>query len=427
MLGLATVGFAVNFWAWALLSPLGPRFKDSLDLSSFQQSLLVAVPVVVGSLGRIPIGALTDRFGGRVMFPIVSAVTIVPVLYLGLAGHSSLAALLVGGFFLGVAGTAFAVGVPLVNAWFPPERRGLAIGVFGAGMGGTAISALTTVKLVDAHSMSTPFLITAAVPLTTVKLVDAHSMSTPFLITAAVLAVYAVIAALLLRDAPGRVVPTEPLARRLAATARLRITWQASALYAVAFGGYVAFSVYLPTYLKTGYGLTQADAANRMAGFVLLAVAMRPMGGWLSDRMGPVRVLAGSLTVVVAGAVVQSFTPALAPLGTIAFLAMAAALGAGSGATFALVALLTPANQVGSVTGVVGAAGGLGGFLPPLVMGSLYGEYGTYAAGLALLAVVAAGALAYTLTGVRAAVEGGEHKPRTSGRRGHHRTAGTTA
>ncbi|MGW2380130.1 MFS transporter [Streptomyces lincolnensis] len=403
MLALATIGFAVNFWAWALLSPLGPRFKDSLDLSSFEQSLLVAVPVVVGSLGRIPVGALTDRFGGRVMFPIVSAAGIVPVLYLGLAGHSSLAALLVGGFFLGIGGTAFAVGVPLVNAWFPPERRGLAIGVFGAGMGGTAISALTTVKLVDGSGMATPFVITAAV-----------------------LAVYAVAAALLLRDAPGRTVPTEPLARRLAATARLGITWQASALYAVAFGGYVAFSVYLPTYLKTGYGLTQADAANRMAGFVLLAVAMRPIGGWLSDRMGPVRVLAGSLAVVVAGAVAQSFTPALAPVGTIAFLAMAAALGAGSGATFALVALLTPADQVGSVTGVVGAAGGLGGFLPPLVMGSLYGQYGTYAAGLALLAIVAAAALAYTLTGVRSAAHGGGRAPRT-GRGRRHRTAHTTA
>lgn len=84
MLAVATVGFAVNFWAWALLSPLGPRLKDSLHLTSFQQALLVAVPVVVGSLGRIPAGALTDRFGGRVMFPLVSGAAIVPVLYLGL-------------------------------------------------------------------------------------------------------------------------------------------------------------------------------------------------------------------------------------------------------------------------------------------------------------------------------------------------------
>ncbi|MFI6518025.1 MFS transporter [Spirillospora sp. NPDC050679] len=385
MLAMATLGFALNFWAWALLSPLGPRFKDELGLSSFQQALLVAVPVVVGSVGRVPVGALTDRFGGRVMFPLVSAVTIVPVLYVGLFGQSSLAALLVGGFFLGIGGTAFAVGVPFVNQWYPPERRGLAIGVFGAGMGGTAISALTTVKLIDQRG-------TAA----------------PFVLTAVLLAVYAAAAALVLREAPGRTAPAEPLSRRLAATARLGVTWQASALYAVAFGGYVAFSVYLPTYLKTEYGLSQADAANRMAGFVLLAVVMRPAGGWLSDRFGAVRVLAASLAVVTAGAAVQAFAPGLMPVGTIAFLSMAAALGAGSGATFALVAALAPASKVGAVTGVVGAAGGLGGFVPPLVMGSIYGAYGSYAVGLALLAVVAAAALAFTVTAVRRAAGGRE-------------------
>ncbi|MFD5246075.1 MFS transporter [Amycolatopsis sp. NPDC058340] len=378
MLAIATVGFAVNFWAWALLSPLGPLFKEDLGLSSFQQALLVAVPVVVGSVGRIPVGALTDRYGGRVMFPLVSAATIVPVLFLGLAGNTSLAALLIGGFFLGIGGTAFAVGVPFVNAWFPPRRRGLAIGVFGAGMGGTAISALTTVQLVDAGGAAVPFVLTAVV-----------------------LALYAVIAFLVLRDAPGRTVPTESAVRRLADTARLPITWQASALYAVAFGGYVAFSVYLPAYLKAAYGLTQADAANRMAGFVLLAVLMRPAGGWLSDRFGPVRVLAGVFAVVTAAAAVTAFTPALMPVGTITFLSMAAALGAGSGAVFALVALLAPGNKVGSVTGIVGAAGGLGGFVPPLVMGALYGALGSYALGLAALAAVAAAALAFTTTAVR--------------------------
>src|SRR5262245_54379037 len=224
MLVTATVGFAINFWAWALLSPLASQFKDALQLSSFAQACLVAVPVVVGSLGRIPIGAFTDRFGGRVMFPLVSAATIVPVLYLGLSGHASLPGLLLGGFFLGIGGTAFAVGVPFVSAWFPRERRGFAVGIFGMGMGGTAISALTTVNLVTAHGTATPFIITAIA-----------------------LAVFAVASALILRDAPGRAAPAESLARRLAATGRLRITWQAAALYAVAFGGYVAFSVYLPS------------------------------------------------------------------------------------------------------------------------------------------------------------------------------------
>jgi MFS transporter, NNP family, nitrate/nitrite transporter len=375
MLAMATVGFAVNFWAWALLSPLGPKFKDTLHLSAFQQALLVAVPVVVGSLGRIPVGALTDRFGGRTMFPVVSLATIVPVLFIGLVGHSSLGALLIGGFFLGIAGTAFAVGVPFVNAWFPPERRGLAVGVFGAGMGGTAISALTTVKLVEAHGMAAPFVVTAIV-----------------------LAVYGVAAALVLRDASGRTVPTAPLGRRLAETVRLPITWRASALYAVGFGGYVAFSVYLPTYLKNAYGLSQADAANKMAGFVLLAVLMRPVGGWLSDRLDPARVLVAAFAVVAVGALVQSAGPALAPGGTIAFLAMAAALGTAAGAVFALVAQRAPANKVGAVTGLVGAAGGLGGFVPPLVMGAIYGNWQDYAAGLIALAVVAAAVLALSWT-----------------------------
>ncbi|TDD64683.1 MFS transporter, partial [Actinomadura darangshiensis] len=358
-------------------------FKDSLELSSFEQSLLVAVPVVVGSVGRIPVGALTDRFGGRVLFPAISLITIVPVLFLGLAGHSSLAALLVGGFFLGIGGTTFAVGVPFVNAWFPPERRGMAIGVFGAGMGGTAISALTTVKLVDANGMAAPFVLTAVL-----------------------LAVYAVVAWFLLREAPGRAVPSEPLTRRLADTARMGVTWQASALYAVAFGGYVAFSVYLPTYLQNEYGLGQSDASNRMAGFVLLAVVARPVGGWLSDQVGAVQVLVVCLVLTTAGAAVQAASPALMPVGTIAFLVLAAALGAGSGATFALVARLAPASKVGSVTGVVGAAGGLGGFVPPLVMGSIYGSRGSYALGLALLAIVAGAAALFTATAVRRAVAG---------------------
>jgi NNP family nitrate/nitrite transporter-like MFS transporter len=378
MLALATVGFAVNFWAWALLSPLGPRFREGLGLTAFEQALLVAVPVLVGSLGRIPVGALTDRFGGRVMFPLVSFATIVPVLFIGFAGHDSLAALLVGGFFLGIGGTAFAVGVPFVNAWFPPQRRGAAIGVFGAGMGGTAISALTTVKLVQWQSVTTPFLITAGA-----------------------LALYGVVAALVLRDAPGRPVPQEPLTQRLGAVLRLALTWQASVLYALAFGGYVAFSVYLPTYLKTAYGLTQADAANRMAGFVVLAVLMRPIGGWLADRFPAAAVLATALGVVTVGAAVQAATPSLALWGTVAFLAMAAALGTGSGAVFALVAQRAPAGTVGSVTGLVGAAGGLGGFVPPLLLGVIYEQNRNYGLGLALLSAVALAAAVFSLTVVR--------------------------
>jgi NNP family nitrate/nitrite transporter-like MFS transporter len=381
MLGLATLGFAVNFWAWALISPLGPMFRKQGTLGTLSESdvaLMVAVPVLVGSLGRIVVGALTDRYGGRVMFPLVSAVTIVPILFLAFVALDSYALILVGGFVLGIAGTAFAVGVPFVNAWFPPERRGFAIGVFGAGMGGTAISALTTVKLYNN--------------------VDEKA---PFLITAGVLAVYAVVAWLVLRDAPGRVVPTTSLASRVVANARLPITWQACILYAVAFGGYVAFSVYLPAYLINEYDLDPTGAANRMAGFVVVAVLMRPVGGLLSDRFGPIPVLAAGYAVVVVGAAVAASHPPVDSLGAAAFLSMAAALGCGSGATFALVARATEPAKVGGVTGLVGAAGGLGGFVPPLLMGFIYGRTDSYTIGLLMLSVTAALTLALTLTVVR--------------------------
>jgi NNP family nitrate/nitrite transporter-like MFS transporter len=241
------------------------------------------------------------------------------------------------------------------------------------GMGGTAVSAFTTVQLATRYGRAFPFVLVAIV-----------------------LAVYGVVAALLLRDAPGRTIPSGSFLTRTWATLRVRATLQLSALYAVGFGGFVAFSVYLPTYLKNAYGLTQADAALRTAGFVVLAVVMRPIGGWLSDRFHPIPVLTACFGIAALLAVLAAAQFPLIPLGTIAFLGLAAVLGAASGATFALVARIAPAEKVGGVTGVVGAAGGLGGFVPPLVMGALYGATGGYGIGLLLLALVALTAAAYT-------------------------------
>lgn len=368
---MATLGFMVNFWAWAMLGPLGPGLKESLNLSFAAQSFLVAVPVVVGSLGRIPVGALTDRFGARLMFPVVSLATVVPVLILAYA-QSSYALLIVAGFFLGIGGTAFAIGIPHVSGWYPPARRGLALGIFGVGMGGTAIANFTTVRLADAYGEQAPFFLVAAI-----------------------LVAYAAAAALLVRDAPGAQTGASPWGR-IASAARLTVTWQLCFLYAVGFGGFVAFSVYLPAYLRTAYSLTISDAALRTAGFVVLAVAARPIGGWLSDRLHPVPVLVACFTGVALLAVVQAFQPPLVPLGTIAFLGMAALLGAAAGAVFALVGKVAPADKVGAVTGLVGAAGGLGGFIPPLIMGWVYGIENSYAIGLMLLSDVALAAAVYT-------------------------------
>ncbi|MGC5053949.1 MFS transporter [Micromonospora sp. DT48] len=368
---VATIGFTVNFWAWALLGPLGPGVKERLGLSFAAQSLLVAVPVLVGSLGRIPVGALTDRYGARIMFPLLSLATIVPVLTLTVV--DSYPALIVTGFFLGLGGTTFAIGVPLISGWYPPARKGFALGVFGIGMGGTAIANFTTVRLAETYGENTPFLLVAAV-----------------------LAGYTVLAFALLRDPPRRAAPAGSALARTVAVSRLTVTWQLCFLYAVGFGGFVAFSVYLPAYLRTAYELSANDAALRTAGFVVLAVAARPTGGWLSDRLHPVPVLVWCFTGTAVFAVVQAFQPPLMPVATIAFLGMAALLGAASGAVFALVGRVAPADKVGTVTGVVGAAGGLGGFVPPLIMGWVYGIEGSYAIGLMLLSDVALAAAVYT-------------------------------
>lgn len=372
MLTLATLGFLVNFWSWSLLGPLGNTYGEELGLSGFRVSVAVAVPVIVGSLGRIPVGAITDRLGARVMFPAVSLLAIVPTLFVGF-GARSFTALVISGFFLGIGGTSFAVGVPLVNSWYPPARRGLALGVFGMGTAGTAVAAFTTVALRNQFGHAAPFVLVSAV-----------------------LLIYSVLAWVLLRDAPGRTPTSGSMLARTWRTLKMPVTLQLSLIYALGFGGFVAFSVYLPTYLVNDFALEANDAALRTAGFIVLAVIARPVGGWLSDKFHPVPVLTGAFVLAAAMAALASLRLELLPAGTVAFLILAITLGGASGGCFALVARMTPAGQVGSVTGVVGAAGGLGGFFPPLVMGAVHGATGSYTLGFVLLALSAAGMAAFT-------------------------------
>ena len=273
-LALATLAFGLTFWAWNLIAPLGVLYTKAFDLSSGQKALLVATPVLVGSLGRIVTGALTDRFGGRIMFTVLCFASIGPVLLVAFAGNQdSFQLLLVSAFFLGIAGTTFAVGIPFVNAWFDASRKGFATGVFGAGMGGTALSAFFTPRFVTWFGYTQTYVIVAIA-----------------------LALVGLLLWSMVRDSPRWSPNRAAVGPKLWSAMKLPVTWEMSFLYAVTFGGFVAFSTYLPTYLKDVYSFDLTAAGTRAAGFALAAVIARPIGGVLSDRFHPKPVVLTSLT-----------------------------------------------------------------------------------------------------------------------------------
>jgi NNP family nitrate/nitrite transporter-like MFS transporter len=368
-LALATVAFTVCFYGWSLLGPLSPDLQDHLGLSDFETSAMVAVPVLLGSIMRIPLGWLTDRYGGRRVFTALMVYTPLPLIALAI-WHDSLTALLIFGFLLGFAGASFAVGVPFVNGWYPPARQGFALGIYGMGMGGTVLAGLTAPHIADA------------------------GLAAPFWVAAALVAVTCAVFAMVARDA-ARERPAGPAPGMFASLSIFRVSgraWALTLFYFLAFGGFVALFLYLPKLLTGVYDLSKTDAGARAAGFALLAVVGRPTGGWLSDRIGAARVLLVSFTAVAVLALVLAATyTSIVPL-TIACLTMALALGLGTGAVFKLVPEWFP-DRVGSVTGVVGAAGGLGGFFPPLVMGVVKSATGGYAVGFILMALVAVACL----------------------------------
>jgi NNP family nitrate/nitrite transporter-like MFS transporter len=355
---LATVAFAVCFAIWGLVAPLAPLFRNLYQLSGTEVGLLVAVPVILGSLARIPFGLLTDRFGGRAMFPVLMLIGCIP---LALAGFTSGYGQLVSvALLLGLPGASFAIGVPFVARWFPPERQGFALGVYGMGNIGTAFAGLVAPRVAAAYGWPAAFWMWVPV----------------MLAMAAIFWLFG-------RNAPGFTPVTTPVAERFDVFRREPLTWVLALFYFVTFGGFVAIANYLPTLLVGAYGLDAADAAARASGFVVLATLARPVGGVLADRWGGARLLNGAFALIAAFAVVLAFGPDMSII-TTAFLGSACMLGLGNGAVFKLVAQHFP-REAGVVTGLVGAAGGLGGFFPPLLMGFVRDVTGAYAIGFMLL------------------------------------------
>jgi NNP family nitrate/nitrite transporter-like MFS transporter len=359
-LALATIAFTICFTSWGLVTPLAKHLQDPKGWSDTQVLVLAAVPVLCGSLLRIPAGWLADRYGGRLIFTLTMAVSVIPAILLGYV--TSFAALLVVGFFMGAAGSAFAVGVPFVAGWYDRARQGFAVGIYALGTIGPAIALLVVPRTLDRFGQ--PYL--------------GWGMAVILVLGAAMTWVLA-------SDAPN---PPKPTRYGDVIGAGWRL-YRLSLLYFVTFGGFVAMFTFLQKLLTTWFDLSDVDAGGRAAGFAALAVVARPAGGWLADRYGAAIVLTAAFAgVAVDGAVLAAIAthPTMLTV-SIACLSMGGFLGIGSGAIFKLVPGEFPDNP-GAATGIVGAIGGLGGFFPPVVMGLVKSWTGSFALGfIGLLAV----------------------------------------
>ena len=357
---LATISFAVSFAAWGLIGALAPIFSDLYRLSASQTALLVAVPVLLGSLARLPMGMLTDRFGGRVMFTVLLAVSAVAAFVVPLS--TSYESLVLAAFFIGLAGSSFAIGAAFVSRWTPPAMQGTALGVFGLGLLGQSAAVFGGAVAADRFGWQNVF----------------RGVGVALL-------VWAVVFGLLARNKPGAARPAG-LAAMFRVLRHERVAWWLGAFYFLTFGGFVAFSIYLPTLLRAQFGLAPADAGFRAAGFVVLATLMRPLGGWLADRIGGAQVLSWVFGGVAGFSLLLAW-PSMIPF-TVGALGCAALLGLGNGAVFKLVPERFP-RDTGTVTGLVGALGGLGGFFPPLLLGVFRDRIGVLWPGFVLLSATA--------------------------------------
>ena len=359
-LALGTLSFVVCFAAWGLISSFAPQFRETLHLTATQTAFLVAVPVILGALVRIPVGMLTDLYGGRAVFTILMLVAAIPPVWA--ASVSSYNILVVAAFFLGLAGSSFAVGVGFVSRWYPPQKQGTALGIYGLGNIGQSVVVFLGPVLAAMFGWQSVF----------------RGISVLLVLWAAVFFLFA-------RNS-SNVKRPQGLTEMLRLLRRERLAWVLAAFYGLTFGGFVAFSIYLPTLLRGQFHLSAANAGLRTAGFVVLATLLRPVGGWLSDKIGGAQIL----SVVFFGTI--PFSLLLAWQSMIPFtagaLGCAALLGVGNGAVFKLVPQYFP-RDTGTVTGLVGAIGGLGGFFPPLLLGIFSDAAGVVWPGFILLSFTA--------------------------------------
>ncbi|HUP59634.1 MAG TPA: nitrate/nitrite transporter [Thermoanaerobaculia bacterium] len=355
----STTAFTVCFAVWVMFSIIGIPVKQLLGLSETQFGLLAAIPILTGSLIRLPLGMWTDKYGGRVVFFLMMLSAVAPIWLLAYA--TKFWHFLVLGLFIGVAGGSFSVGISYTARWFEKSRQGFAMGIFGAGNAGAALTKFVAPSLVVALGWQSVPRVYAIALLVTAVLFWFFTWSDP----------------------SHRVPSTVTLREQLAALRDVRV-WKYSQYYSLVFGGYVGLSLWMTKYYISEYGFGLKQAALIASVFVLPSGVIRAAGGWMSDRLGAHTVTwwvmwtswicLGMLSIP--GLNWWLFTALLFVVGI--------AWGFGKASVFKYISDEYPHN-IGVISGVVGLIGGLGGFLLPIKFGALLDLTGVRSSAFMLL------------------------------------------
>ncbi len=359
--------FDLSFMVWVLLGPLAVQISSDLHLTPAQKGLMVATPLLAGAMLRIVMGVLVDHLRPKKAGLIGQVVVMAGLFWAWLGDLSQFNHMLTLGVLLGVAGSAFAVALPLASRWYPPEHQGTALGIAGAGNSGTAIAALFAPGLAIAFGWQNVFGL-CLIPLTVA------------------LTVYLIFA----KDAP-----TAPPPKSLAEYLKVlkdKDAWWFMFFYAVTFGGFSGLASSLTIYFNTQYGLAPTTAGYFTAACVFAGSLVRPVGGTLADRFGGIKTLSimyllASVFLFIASIGLPSATAAV-----VVFVCAMLALGTGNGAVFQLVPQRFR-KEIGTMTGLVGMAGGVGGFYLASSMGYSKQLTGSYQLGLTIFAALAVLAL----------------------------------
>jgi MFS transporter, NNP family, nitrate/nitrite transporter len=375
VLMISTLAFAMCFAVWLMFGVTGIPIRKELGLNASEFGLLTATPVLTGALFRLPLGIWTDRFGGRIVMFVLLVACAVPLWLSSYA--TALWQFLLLGLALGLVGASFAVGTPYASRFFPKERKGLAMGVFGAGTTGAAINMFIAPPLISSYGWQ----------------------SVPRVYAVALLATAALFWLLSAPD-PGKSGGSVSLRQQLAVLRDPRV-WKYCQYYSIVFGGFTAVSIWMPQYFVNEYHFPIGQAALMAASFALPAGVLRALGGYLSDRFGAHNVTWWVLWVAwvclfllsypQTDFVVQtirgpaSFHLGLPPWGFAMLLfVLGVSFACGMASTFKYVSDDFPTNM-GVVSGIVGMAGGLGGFLLPVLFGIILDLIGVYSSCFMLL------------------------------------------